>query len=716
MNAAQPERETLLVEIGTLELPARLLPGLAQDFGTRVGARLIQDGWAAGESPVEIFYTPRRLAVRVQGIAAIRPGQTRIQRGPTLTQAFDASGRPLPSALGFAKSQGVDVETLTVESGRLVHHVSEPSVGLATYLPTCIEDILRNLPADREMRWATGIPPFVRPIRSVFILHGTTPVKGRVYGLDTVSHVAGHPIHHPTPVRIEHPDLYESALEAACVLLNRPGTTILRHRIWTLIREAAASWQAGSHPLPSPDTLEEVSNMVEWPQAVAGSFPPSYLELPEAVIRAVLSGQQRVIPLADPAGHLAPGFVAVVNLASCDVARVRAGEERVILPRLADAKFFFEEDRREPLDERAGVLEGIIFEKRLGHLGERRKRLMRWVDPWARTLAIDPEAAKEAASLILLDLSTTLVREFPELAGEAGSHYAALEGYPTAVVEALREAYRPRTADDRSPESPLGALLSLALRVDLLAGYFLIGEKPSGQRDPFALRRAAQGLIGILDPGPGHTGTAARPALLNLALEPLFASALDGYPAALHPQAGTAPIAAELYDFTLDRLRARYLEQGGRVDVFEAVAAVRPATLRDLRARLDALLALLTRPEMRTLAQMMKRVAHLLKKSPPKAPPGPHPDPSPVALEKAESDLIKHLTELDDRLKRALEQEQYREALETLLTLESPLAAFFDSVLVLADDESVRRRRLGLLSRIDALLRRVADLERLQVD
>ncbi|MHB1542999.1 MAG: glycine--tRNA ligase subunit beta [Gammaproteobacteria bacterium] len=708
--------EALLVEIGTLELPARLLPGLSQSFADRLSAWLGQDGWideSHGAATKTAFYTPRRLAVRISDIADLRPGQIRIQRGPTLAQAFDAQGQPQPAALGFAKSQGVSLEALTIESGRLIHRVSEPPVRLAERLPHLVEETLREIPADREMRWATGTPPFVRPIRSVLLLHGRTPVPGRVYGLPTGRFAQGHPIHHPDPVPINHPDEYESTLQAACVLLNRPGSGMLREHIWALIERSAQNWNPDWHPSRSAETLDEVSNLVEWPQAIAGSFPASFLDLPEPVIRAVLCGQQRVFPLADAAEHLAPGFVAIVNLESTDVDRVRAGEERVILPRLADALFFFEEDRHRPLAERAGELDGIIFEKRLGHLGLRRERLIRWMTLWSASLGLDPVLSREAAALVLCDLTTTLVREFPELAGEAGAHYARIQGSPDFVVQALREAYLPKTAEDLLPESALGGLLSLALRVDLLAGYFLVGEKPSGQRDPFALRRAAQGIVGILDPKTHpafpHPTAGAPP----LALETLFETALTGYLPPTHAHATIPALASELYDFTLDRLRARYLDEGGRIDAFEAVAALRPGTLADFRSRLDALEALAARPELATLIQMMKRVGHLLKKNPQDAPPANAPDTLSVP-EPAEAELALRVADLESRVCADVAKGRYRPALESLLALEAPLATFFESVLVLTEDPSLRKQRLALLERIDGLLRSIADLERLQ--
>jgi glycyl-tRNA synthetase beta chain len=716
MSADRPTHDPLLVEIGTLELPARLLSDLAVNFAAKLEAKLAPEGWIAGAgNPVEAFYTPRRLAVRIAGVARLRPGQIRIQRGPTLEQAYDASGKPRSAALGFAKSQGVELDELTVESGRLVYRFTEPAVRLDDRLPTLVEEALRQVPADREMRWAAGIPPFVRPIRSVLLLHGASLVRGRVYGLETGRFAQGHPVHHPEPVPIRLPDEYESALRRAHVLINRPGDATLREEIWAKIEHSAASFRPEWHPLRSAATLKEVSDLVEWPVAIAGTFPHKFLELPQSVIQAVLCGQQRVFPLVDTSGDLAPGFVAVVNLESTDLDRVRAGEERVILPRLSDALFFFEQDRRQPFAERARELDSIIFEKRLGHLGLRRERLTLWMERWAGAFGLDPSLAREAASLVLCDLTTTLVREFPELAGEAGAHYAHLQGFQAPVVQALREAYLPKTAEDSLPESALGALLSLALRVDLLAGYFSVGEKPTGQRDPFALRRAAQGILSILDPR-AHPGTAYAPSgSPPLALEALFETSLTGYPASAKVSATPASLAAELYEFMLDRLRARHLDLGGEIEAFEAVVSLRPPTLEDFRARLDALEALQARPELKTLVQMMKRVGNLLKKSSREDDPTDAPAVQSV-WEPDEARLASSLENLESRVRADTLAGRYREALEALLALEAPLAGFFGSVLVLAEDPVLRTRRLILLRRVESLLRTVADLARLKGD
>ena len=713
MSADACPSDTLLAEIGTLELPARLLPGLARCFADCLWGGLAEDRWiGTGEKTLEAFYTPRRLAVRIPAVACVRSGLTRIQRGPTLAQAFDSVGQPRPAALGFARSLGVDLAALTIESDRLVYQVSEPPIRLEERLPALLEEALRKIPIDRQMRWASGTPPFVRPIRSILLLHGTRLVPGQVYGLATGRTAQGHPIHHPAPVTIAHPDEYESALRNAYVLLGRPEDPALRERIWSLVVESARNWRSEWHPVPSGATLQEVSALVEWPQAVAGGFPERFLKLPDPVIRAVLCGQQRVFPLADHTRHLAPGFVGVVNLASTDVNRVRAGMERVILPRLADALFFFEEDQLRPLADRARDLAGILFDKRLGHLGERRERLIRWVNHWSRPFGVDPALAEEAASLVLCDLTTSLVREYPELAGEAGAYYALAQGSPTGATQALREAYRPATAEDGLPETTLGRLLSLALRTDLLAGYFLIDEKPNGQRDPFGLRRAAQGIARILDHRSDPASHAQAPGPLPPLVD-LFKTALAGYPASVHSGQPIDRLAAELYDFTLDRLRARYLEQGGKLDAFEAVAALRPETLGDFRARLDALVTLRPRPEFLTLAQMMKRVGHLLKKRPVDTP-VPADTPPPLTLEPVEAALEAALAALESRVQTALARGHYRAALEDLLALEAPLAAFFDSVLILTEDRLLRQRRLALLERARDLLRSIADLERLQ--
>jgi glycyl-tRNA synthetase beta chain len=709
MNGHPISSADLLVEVGTLELPARLASGLSREFAFRLLSALREDSWVEPETRAEAWYTPRRLAVRILRVRRIRLGQTVVHRGPSLDRAFDAKGRPTAAALGFAAKQGVEWETLGREEGHLVFRFARPDTGLDEVLAPMIERILTQLPCDREMRWSSNIPPFVRPIRTILLLHGDHPVPGRVYGVEAAPQTLGHPVHHPEPLSVERSEDYERVLASGRVLLQSPGDPGLRDRIWELVETAAHDWHADWLPVRDEKTLAEVADMVEWPCALAGSFPEHFLALPEAVLAAVLLGQQRVFPLRDAAGHWKPGFVAVVNLESQNRERVRRGEERVVCPRLADAHFFYQEDLKLAPAERLPALGEIVFARKLGNLGQRRERLMDWMSRWAEALGVDAALAREAGSLVLADLTSRLVGEFPELAGIAGAIYAGVHGAPPTLCQALAEAYLPGNADNLRPQTTLGRALSMALRIDLLAGYFLIGEKPTGQRDPYALRRAALGLVRLLDPvkDPSGSTQGMLPTLLNPPLTDLFQSALEAYPDAL----GTRD-AQELSAFTLERFRGLYLDGGGRADHFEAVLATQPSTIAMTRLRLNALDGFQGRSELATLIQIGKRVTHLLKhRNEPETDGGRESAQSGNSVETVLATLV---STLEPSVTQAASAHRYDEILRLLCTLEDPLSRFFDQVLVLSPDPALKARRLALLERINLLLTSVADLSRLQ--
>ncbi len=712
MNQHSSLPQDLLVEVGTLELPARLVAGLSREFSSRLFLALQGQGWAGSDSGVEAWHTPRRLAVRISRVRAVNPGQTEICRGPSLERAFDAQGRPSAAALGFARRQGVGWEELGREDGHLISRTSRPDIHLSEVLDSLVEKVLTDLPRDREMRWSSRVPPFVRPIRSILLLHGDHPVPGRVYGLDAEPLTHGHPVHHPDPLPVMRSADYENVLASGHVLLQGSKDPGLRNRIWALVETAAQEWHPDWRPVQDEATLAEVANMMEWPRAMTGSFPERFLSLPEAVLAEVLLGQQRVFPLCDTAGHWKPGFVAVVNLESHDPQRVRRGEERVVYPRLADAHFFYQEDlKRSPVD-RLPALDEIIFAKKLGHLGQRRVRLMKWLSHWADTFGIDAALAEEAGSLVLADLTSHLVGEFPGLAGIAGAAYAEAHGGRSILCKALAEAYLPGTVNSPLPQTALGRALSMALRIDLLAGYFLSGEKPSGQRDPYALRRAALGLVRLLDPAedPGGCPPDALRCLLDVSLTSLFCSALVAYPDGL----GDREIQAkELYAFTLERFRGLYLDSGGRPDHFEAVLATQPTNIGAARLRLDALNQLKDQSALVTLIQIAKRVSHLLKRrNDPEAAVADR-ESSPSG-EKAESRLATQISALEPSVDEAASAHRYHEILVRLSALQHPLAQFFDEVLVLSPNPQLKARRLALLERVNRLLTTVADFSRLQ--
>ncbi len=712
MSGHSSPPQDLLIEIGTLELPARLAAPLSREFASRLFSALGECDWIEPDACLESWHTPRRLAARISRVRGISPGQTVVHRGPSLERAFDIKGQPTAAALGFARKQGVGWEELGREEGYVVFRKKRPDTHLEEVLAPLVEKVLTDLPRDREMRWHSRVPPFVRPIQSILFLHGNFPVPGRVYGLDATPLTRGHPVHHPDPLPVMSSNDYEAVLASGCVLLQGSDDPGLRERIWALIETAAHAWHPDWQPVRNEATLTEVANMVEWPSALTGSFPERFLALPEAVLAEVLLGQQRVFPLSDAAGHWKPGFVAVVNLESIDPQRVGRGEERVVSPRLADAHFFYQEDLKQAPAERLPDLDEIIFAKKLGHLGQRRKRIMKWLSRWAGDFGIDTELAQEAGSLVLADLTSRLVGEFPRLAGIAGAVYASAHGSPPALCEALAEAYLPETANSKLPQTAFGRLLSMALRIDLLAGYFLIGEKPTGQRDPYALRRAALGLVRLMDPAEDWAGCTPGTCrfLLDTALTSLFRSALETYPEGL----GNPEIqAGELYSFLMERFRGLYLDGGGRADHYEAVLAAQPTTIGSTRLRLDALNRLKDQPDLTTLIQIAKRVTHLLRhrEETDTAVVGRAPT---VSGERTEAYLINQICDLEPIVAEAASTHRYHEILIHLCTLQNPLARFFDEVLVLSPDPKLKEKRLDLLKRANRLLSTVADFSRLQ--
>ncbi len=712
MSKHPSDPQDLLIEVGTLELPARLVAHLSREFAFRLFSALREYECIEPDAGLKSWYTPRRLAVRISRVRETSPGQTVVHRGPSLERAFDVKGQPTAAALGFARKQGVGWEELGHEEGYLVFRKERPDIRLAEVLAPLVEKILTGLPKDREMRWTSRAPPFVRPIQSILFLHGNFPVPGRVYGLDAAPLTHGHPVYHPDPLPVTRSEDYEDVVASGHVFLQGSDDPGLRERIWTLIKTAAHAWHPDWQPVRDEATLTEVANMVEWPSALTGSFPERFLALPEAVLAEVLLGQQRVFPLSDAAGHWKPGFVAVVNLESIDPQRVGRGEERVVFPRLSDAHFFYQEDLKRAPIERLPALEEIIFAKKLGHLGHRRERLMKWLSRWAGDFGIDTELAQEAGSLVLADLTSHLVGEFPGLAGIAGAAYASAHGYSPALCQALSEAYLPGTANSKLPRTAFGRLLSIALRIDLLAGYFLIGEKPTGQRDPYALRRAALGLVRLMDPAEDRAECSPGTSrfLLDTALTSLFHSALETYPGELgNPEIQTR----ELYAFIMERFRGLYLDGGGRPDHFEAVLATQSTTIGATRLRLDALNRLKDQSDLTTLIQIAKRVTHLLN----------HHDEMDTAVndreptasgEAAEVSLINRISALEPIVAEAATAHHYHEILVQLCTLRDPLARFFDEVLVLSPNPKLRKKRLDLLKRANRLLNTVADFSRLQ--
>ncbi len=691
------ERRDALVEIGTEELPPKALRTLELAFAAGVSSRLRAAGLLDGE--LQSFASPRRLALRIPRLAVQAPAQLVRRRGPPLRAAFDAAGAPTRAAEAFATSCGVGLADLTREldakgTEYLAFEGLKAGATSAMLLPLAVQEALAELPIPKRMRWGAGEAQFVRPVHWVLMLYGQEPVAAQVLGVAAGVTSQGHRFMAPRALRIRSAGTYERTLE-------RRGRVLAsferrRERIRGAV-EARALALGGKAILPAA-LLDEVTGLVEWPVAIAGQFEPRFLALPREVLLSTLQEHQRYFALEGAAGELLPWFITVSNLESPEPQLVQAGNERVVRPRLADAAFFWEQDRRTPLAAHRAGLEAVTFQAQLGSLGARTERLAALAGAVASAIGAPADAVARAAQLCKCDLLTAMVGEFPDLQGIMGRHYALADGEPALVAEAIRDHYLPRAAGDGLPGSGVGAALALADKLDVLAGIFVIGQKPSGTRDPFGLRRAAIGLTRII---LEHRLVLDLPALLEQAVQ-------------LQPGAGTSSpagtVAGELYDYILERLRSQLLEGAGDSGVttesFDAVLATRPHSLLDFDARLRALVAFLRRAEAATLAAANRRIANILRKAPERAGLPAHWEPPGVGAEAA---LHAALEALRAQVQAAIDAGDYARALDLLASLGPAIDAFFAGVLVNDPDERVRRNRLGLLQQVRTLFCGIAD-------
>lgn len=685
------EQADLLLEIGTEELPPKALRGLRDALAEGLQASLATLG--VRPRAVERFATPRRLAVRLRGLPTVEPSGETLKRGPALAAAFDADGAPTRALLGFARSIGVqpdELERLETDKGTwLAYRVQTGGRPLGPLLVACAAQALAQLPIPRPMRWGAGETAFVRPVHWALMRFGEQMLEGELLGVTIGPSSRGHRFHHPEAVTIDTPAEYEARLRAAWV---EPDLDRREAQIQAQVERAAAD--CGGQPVSSPALVAEVAGLVEWPVPVTGSFDARYLELPEAVLIATLQGHQRYFPVRGEQGLLAH-FITFSNIDSREPARVQAGNERVIRPRLADAEFFYRQDMKTPLAQLLPRLEAVVFQRRLGSLADKSRRVERLARLLAPAVGAESASASRAADLAKADLLTAMVGEFPELQGVMGCAYALAQDEPPTVAHALREQYLPQQAGDPIPTTATGRALALAERLDTLAGIFAIDARPSGDKDPFALRRAALGIVRI-----------CVEAELDLDLPALLREAT-----ALQPVDADATLAATLYEFVIERARSYLAERGHAGAAIDAAIAREPASLLDLERRVRAAEGFLATAEWDALASAHKRSRNILRKSP--APAG-H-DLAPTQLvEPAERALYARLEQLQPRLAEHLERHEYPQAFQVLAELRGPVDAFFDEVMVLAEDPALRANRLQLLGRLQTLLGSVVDLGRLQ--
>jgi len=691
MNAAP-----LLVEIGTEELPPKSLRTLAEAFAHALVARLDEQRVAHGAT--RWYATPRRLAVHIEDVATTQPDTVAEKLGPAVAAAFDANGRPSAAALGFARGCGVGVDALLRIGGergeRLAWRQHIPGQATAALLPTQVEAALAALPIAKRMRWGARRVEFVRPVHWVVLLHGDGVVAGEVLGITSGRETRGHRVHGSTRITLAAAGDYERALrDRGHVIADyRERRSIIAEQV----RSQAAT--LGGDAVIDDELLDEVCSLVEWPCALAGRFEPRFLQVPAEALISSMKQHQKYFHVVDAAGALLPYFVTVANIVSTEPQKVIDGNERVIRPRLSDAAFFYEQDLHTTLAAHRERLRTIVFQTELGTLWDKTERVARLAHTIGSSIGADPELCSRAAALSKSDLVSEMVLEFDELQGIMGSYYAVHDGEAPEVAAALGEQYLPRHAGDALAHGGVGIALALADRLDTLTGIFGIGQPPSGSRDPFALRRAALGVLRTIIENA-----------LDLDLLPLIEQAAAGHQTL--PARDTVVDAVRSYVF--ERLRAWYADAGIAVECFLAVQARNVSRPLDFDRRVRAVASFAALPEAAALAAANKRVANILAKQAPGEIPS-QVDPA-LLHEAAELRLAHELDQCIASSAAQLEAGDYTSVLGRLATLRTAVDAFFEQVLVNCDDARLRANRYALLARLRAAFLGVADVSLLAV-
>ena len=739
------EQLPLLIELGTEELPVKALPGLAQAFFDGVLAGLEKRGVAVTRGDAKPLSTPRRLAVLLPGVATEQPEQRSEVLGPYLNIALDAEGNPTKALAGFAAKAGIDwtalERTSDAKGERFVHRAVTPGAQTAALLPEILREAIAAMPIPKPMRWGAHEYAFARPVQWLVLLFGDTVIPAELLGVRGDRITRGHRFMHDGDIALAAPGDYIDALRAAHVLVDADAR---RARI---VEEVdAAAKQAGGSARISDDNLEQVVSLVEWPSAVLCSFERAFLAVPQEALIETMEINQKFFPVLDDGGKLTEQFIGIANIVSKDVAEVAKGYERVIRPRFADAKFFFDEDLKQGLEAMGAGLASVTYQAKLGTVADKVARVAALAEAIAPQVGADPVQARRAAELAKNDLQSRMVNEFPELQGIAGRHYAKAAGEPSEISLAIDEAYQPRFAGDDIALSPLGKVLAIAERLDTLAGGFAVGLKPTGNKDPFALRRNALGLARTviesgyelrLDvlllraslavnsevvlraslPPKSVIDTLvdwARDARNNPQFEKNLKDELFGESAKKEQFALVLTASREqsslTYDFILDRLRGYYADKGVPATHFNAVAELKPASLYDFDRRIDAIGIFATLPEAEALAAANKRIRNILRKVE-----GEIPGDIDTTLlrEPAEEALAEAVEAAIGDTGDALHRHDYVAVLARLARLRPQVDAFFDGVMVNADDPQLRANRLALLKKLGDRLGSVAAIEHL---
>ncbi|WP_110969863.1 glycine--tRNA ligase subunit beta [Pseudomonas huaxiensis] len=677
--------QDFLVELGTEELPPKALASLGDAFLAGIEKGLQAAG--LNYTGKQVYAAPRRLAVLIRQLDTQQPDRSINVDGPPRQAAFDAEGNPTQAALGFAKKCGVELSEIDQSGAKLRFSQHIPGKATASLLPTIVEDSLNDLPIPKRMRWGARREEFVRPTQWLVMLLGDEVVDCTILAQTAGRESRGHRFHHPENVRISAPANYQEDLRKAYVLAD-----FAERRELISKRTAELAMQQEGTAIVPPALLDEVTALVEWPVPLVCSFEERFLEVPQEALITTMQDNQKYFCLLDVDGKLLPRFITVANVESRDPKQIIEGNEKVVRPRLTDAEFFFKQDKKQPLASFNDRLQNVVFQAQLGSVFDKAERVSNLAAFIAGKIGGDAQRAARAGLLSKCDLASEMVGEFPEMQGVAGYYYALNDGEPEDVALALNEQYMPRGAGAELPSTLTGAAVAIADKLDTLVGIFGIGMLPTGSKDPYALRRAALGVLRIL-----------IEKQLDLDLTDAVDFAVKQFGAKVKP-AGLAELVLE---FVFDRLRARYEDEGIDVATYLSVRALKPGSALDFDQRVQAVQAFRQLPEAAALAAVNKRVSNLLSKAEGTV----ATTVEPKYFDNAnEFSLYSAIQQADHAVQPLAAARQYRESLARLAALREPVDAFFEAVMVNAEDANVRANRYALLSRLRGLFLGVADI------
>ena len=685
--------ENLLIELGTEELPPKALRKLAEAFAEKFTEELTKAELAFDR--VEWFAAPRRLALKVHQLATTQNDKQVEKRGPAVSAAF-VDGKPTPAAAGWARSNGIEVEQadrLVTDKGEwLVYRATVTGQPTRNLIADMTATALASLPIPKLMRWGASRTQFVRPVHTLCMLLGSELIEGNVLGLTSGRTIRGHRFMGEAEFQIEHADQYPALLEERGKVI----ADFARRKAFIQAGAEAAAAKLGGIADIEESLLEEVTSLVEWPVILTATFEEKFLDVPAEALVYTMKGDQKYFPVYDAAGKLMPNFIFVSNIDSKDPSQIIAGNERVVRPRLSDAEFFFKTDKKQPLSARLETLETVLFQQQLGTLKDKSVRIAEMSAFIAARIGADVEHATRAGLLSKCDLMTQMVMEFTDTQGVMGMHYARHDGEAEDVAVALNEQYMPRFAGDALPQGLVACAVAIADKLDTLVGIFGIGQAPKGDKDPFALRRAAIGTLRIV-----------VEKQLDLDLTDLVAKAVELYGNKLT----NAKAADEVIDFMLARFRASYQDDGIEVDVIQAVLARRPTRPADFDRRVKAVSHFRTLDAAEALAAANKRVSNILAKFDGQLNAAVD---GTLLQDSAEQALAAKVAELESALAPLFAAGEYQQALSTLAGLRDVVDTFFEQVMVMAEDAALRLNRLTLLARLRNLFLEIADISLLQ--